>query len=225
MLVCLVVPIMLVLAHWQYTRAQEKVHLQQAFSQQMERPTDRLEDWNVAPQRWHFRPVELRGRFDTEQQFLLDNRMHDQRAGYVVLSPFRHRSGQAVLVRRGWVPRGGDRNALPSVGVATAERVVTGRVSVPGKPFKLGEMTYEQGWPLRVQYMDYEAMSERLGYELMPWVLVLDEDDSSAYASDWQPIVEGPAQNYSYMGQWLAMASAVLILYFYLNFHRREQDE
>ena len=39
------------------------------------------------------------------KKFLLDNRVHQERAGYHVLTPFRADGAEAVvLVNRGWVP-------------------------------------------------------------------------------------------------------------------------
>ncbi|MGM0563005.1 MAG: SURF1 family protein [Pseudomonadota bacterium] len=230
-LVLLVVPVMLSLAHWQYDRARQKQALNDQMERHWEQSASELYDWSRAAQSgWQFRRVVLRGQFDSGQQFLLDNRLHEQRAGYAVLTPFRHESGQTVLVRRGWVPRGAQRDQLPDVSVDGstpdgAERVIEGRVYQPGDAFKLGEMSYEDGWPLRVQYIDYAAMSRALASELEPWLLVLEPEDRAAYEDDWVPVVDGPEQNYSYMGQWLAMAIAVIVLYLILNLRRRNGDE
>ena len=64
--------------------------------------------------------VRLEGRWLPRRQFLLDNRTHDGRAGYEVLTPFERPDGRLVIVDRGWVPFSGYRDRLPDVAAAFA---------------------------------------------------------------------------------------------------------
>src|SRR5262249_14239609 len=51
-----------------------------------------------------FQHVSVSGHLDGEHQFLLDNRTHDGRPGYEVLTPLLRESAPTLLVDRGWVP-------------------------------------------------------------------------------------------------------------------------
>jgi len=83
--------------------------------------------------------VRVEGRWEPRRQFLLDNRTHDGRAGYEVLTPLWLDDGRVVLVNRGWVPFGGYRDRLPDVSadfadlVATTSGAATARVAVLGR--------------------------------------------------------------------------------------------
>jgi surfeit locus 1 family protein len=48
-----------------------------------------------------FQRVTVAGQFDAEHQFLLDNRTHNGRAGYEVLTPLDRPDGRIALVDRG----------------------------------------------------------------------------------------------------------------------------
>ena len=87
-----------------------------------------------------FHRVEVEGEYSVEQQFLLDNMLHDGAAGYHVLTPLRMRgSERRVLVNRGWVPVG-DRQSLPDVGVDEGRRTISGRLErLPRPGLRLGE--------------------------------------------------------------------------------------
>ena len=60
-----------------------------------------------------FQRVTVVGQFDVEHQFLLDNRSHDGRPGYEVLTPLDRPGGRIALVDRGWVPFTGSRDNSP----------------------------------------------------------------------------------------------------------------
>ena len=62
-----------------------------------------------------FQRIILSGEFDPAHQFLLDNRTHDGRPGYEVLTPLHRSDGRIVLVDRGWVAFTGSRQKLPDV--------------------------------------------------------------------------------------------------------------
>ena len=73
-----------------------------------------------------------RARSTRARQILIDNKVHDGRAGYHVVTPLVLADGRAVLVDRGWVAAGRDarascRRSPPPAGTVT----VRGRVNVP----------------------------------------------------------------------------------------------
>ena len=163
------------------------------------------------------------GRYDNAHQLLLDNRTHEGRAGYQVLTPFILRNSEvAVLVNRGWVPLGVSRNQLPDVTVDEAQRTVLGRLKIPpAKVFMLGEEEPRQAWPYRIQRIHIPALSEELQRTLLPVVLLLDNAEPDGYLRDWRPLSGfGPEKNVGYAVQWFGLAAALLIIYFTVNSRR-----
>ena len=223
LLVLIVVPTMCRLGYWQFERAQEKIALQQQFEQRINTPV--LDFSAVADDlpNMRYQAIRMQGAYDAQHQFVLDNLPRERQVGYGIITPFNLSSGETVLVQRGWQPRNLDRQKLPNVAVSNNMRSLQGKINFPGKAFGLGQMSLESGWPLRIQYVDYAAMSERLGREVLPMIVMLNDDQPDGYAQGWQPIAQKPNKNYSYMFQWLAMAVAVIVLYISLNLHKREE--
>lgn len=223
LLVLIVVPIMCRLGYWQFERAQGKVELQQQFEQRIDSPAINFSALEGSLESMRYQTIRMQGAYDAQHQFVLDNLPRERQVGYGIITPLNLDSGETVLVQRGWQPSHLDRQQLPDVAVDAGPRTVEGKINSPGKAFGLGQMSLETGWPLRIQYVDYEAMSERLGRKVLPMIVMLNDDQSDGYARGWQPIAQSPNKNYSYLFQWLAMAVAVIVLYISLNLRKREE--
>ena len=125
------------LGFWQLDRAAGKEERQAAF--EAARGTV-LDETSLDGEIREFARVHLEGRYDPSHQFLQDNRTHQGRPGYYVLTPFRISSRGAVLVNRGWVPAGPDRTALPEIAAPAGALRLRGTVRVPREDlFVLGE--------------------------------------------------------------------------------------
>lgn len=112
-----------VLGRWQWGRAEQKRELWAQF----ERGTSEvraLGTRNTADLPRYAR-VRVEGRWEPRRQFLLDNRTHEGRAGYEVLTPLRLDDGRVLLVNRGWVPFTGYRDRLPDVAAEFASVLET----------------------------------------------------------------------------------------------------
>jgi surfeit locus 1 family protein len=125
------------LGRWQWGRAEQKRELWAQF----ERGTGEVVSPGTRPLTGlpRYTRVRVEGRWEPRRQFLLDNRTHDGRAGYEVLTPLWLDDGRVVLVNRGWVPFGGYRDRLPDVAADFADLVTgtagaaTARVAVSGR--------------------------------------------------------------------------------------------
>lgn len=133
-------PLLAGLGFWQLERAAWKQGMVDEHTQRSSQPVEVLEtvmDAGVVPQ---YQRIIAHGRYDLEHQLLLDNRTHQGRAGYHVLTPLKL-SGEAgsVLVNRGWVPVGGSRSTLPvltgPIGMIDVRALIT---LPPEKFFRLG---------------------------------------------------------------------------------------
>jgi surfeit locus 1 family protein len=220
----LLVALFVSLGAWQLHRAEEK----QAILAQMEQrgavaPAS-LPDTLSDPAAWRYRPVVAEGRYDPVLQILLDNQVLDGRVGYRVLTPLRRPGrSEAVLVDRGWIPAPADRGVLPEVSVGPGLRRVQGTLYVPyGEGFRIGAVSDEVvGWPRRVQYLDFEAISRMLPYPVAPYLIRLDPGAADGYTRRWPTAPFSPDRHLGYAVQWFALAAAVLVLYLGHSLRRR----
>ncbi len=221
--VCLL-GLFLSLGSWQLGRADEKRGMLQNLEM---RALEGITDLPATLQdieQWRHRKVRVRGRFDHKHQFLLDNQIRHGRVGLQVLTPLKITNrDQAVLVERGWVPMGPDRTKLPDVAVESKLIRVNGTVYVPYKGgIRLGAMDEQQvHWPRLVQYIDFEEMSDRLGYPLLPMTIRLDPNGPHGYLREWQFVPSStPDRHVAYAIQWFSLAAVVLVIYLALSFKR-----
>jgi surfeit locus 1 family protein len=164
-----------------------------------------------------FQRVSVLGRFDTEHQFLLDNRSHAGRPGYEVLTPLERPYGQLALVDRGWVPFTGSRGRLPSVVLKSPDQVlVTGRVDdLPSAGLASGRAapTSGDGWPKVTSYPTMSELSAALGQKLESRIVLLDPQQPDGYVRDWHPPGMQPVRHWSYAIQWWAFAAVAIIFW------------
>lgn len=209
------------LGFWQLDRAEQKRVLLEEYEQRPQQAALRLDAAATLEPALRYRQAWARGRYDPAHQFLLDNRVHQGRAGYQVLTPLRlAHSDAAVLVNRGWVPQGRTRADLPPLPVQS-EGVITveGMIDYPPEdPFSLGEgEARAPGWPKVLQQIDFELQSRQLDARLLPVILLLDPAQPDGFVRQWAPIPErfGPARHVGYAVQWFALALALVILFYW----------
>ena len=219
--VFLVVGTCLRLSWWQLERAEEKRIWLESQEQQAERAPAPLSVL-LAEQDPQHRKTRLNGEIDNLHPVLLDNRTLNGVAGYHLLSPLRTDEGLWVLINRGWLPRGARRDVLQDIPAVHGVRALEGTVyQSPGEAFVLKEERLpDNQWPLRVQKVDFRAISEKLGVELAPFEIRVTPELSlgglEPLPRHWQDItVMGPQQHKAYALQWLALAIAALVIFLF----------
>jgi surfeit locus 1 family protein len=174
-----------------------------------------------------FQRVRLTGRFDAAHQFLLDNRTHDGRAGYEVLTPLERQDGRVAIVDRGWVPFEGRRDRLPDVALQSRDLIaLTGRAdNLPSAGLPSGRAAPAPGdrWPKVTSYPTLQELSGALKSPLEARILLLDPAEPDGYVRDWQPPGIPPMRHWSYAIQWWAFAVLALVLWVSLNLKRVSQ--
>ena len=198
-------------AVWQHARMQAKEALATrlaAASRVAPVALPHADDWAA----WRYRRVALAGRYDAPRQILIDNRIDAGRVGFHVVTPFLLDDGRAVLVDRGFVAAGASRAQLPAVPVPAGQRVVRGRIELPGRYVELDHATPSGNlW----QNLDPARFAAVTGIDVLPIVVEQDADDApgDGLARDWPPPDLGAERNYSYMLQWIAFALVALGLW------------
>lgn len=219
----ILLPLLISLGVWQLDRAAEKNQLQVLMQQRLLAPVKRIRSAENLQEDMNFRQVEMRGKFDDDHQYLVDNRVYKGQVGYGVYTPFSFDAGESwILVNRGWTAIGEDRNILPTITVSSEIMELKGILSQPpGQLMQLGGQPVNTSrWPARVQNIELARIEKESGLHLQPYVLNLDAGNAQAYFQDWRPYVDTPQKNQSYAIQWFSMAVVLLLIYISLNTRR-----
>jgi surfeit locus 1 family protein len=211
-LFAVVFPLFIVLGFWQLQRADEKTTinaLRDARSQEFPIALRSVVTGDIEDLRFH--PVLVEGEYDSAHQFLLDNQLEGQLAGYHVLTPLRlSGADRAVLINRGWLPQGASRQTLPDIHPLPAGITrVTGLVDRFHRVgFKLkGADIPTVGWPAVVQVPDADKIADRLGYPVLPYQVLLDSAAQDGYSRLWHVVRLDPGKNQGYALQWFLFAA------------------
>ena len=222
LLTLLGVALFILLGRWQWHRAGEAEALQRAFAAGGTRLALPAGSTAALPR---YSDVQVRGSYDSEHQFLLDNMSHAGEPGYEVLTPLRLTDGRILIVNRGWIPLTQSRRQLPDVSVQpTSGSQTSGRLdNLPRPGIALGHAppAADAAWPKLTSFPTMSDLSAALGQPLESRVLLLDVRAPGGYVRDWQPPGMTPAQHLSYAFQWWLFAAVALVLYGALNRRRR----
>ncbi len=205
---------------WQLLRGEEKKQIQLEIEARKNSEPQAFSFPITDPASLRFQRIRVKGSFISSQQFVLDNRFLDNQVGFNIFTPFKiYNSDEVVLVDRGWLPLKGSRDKLPIIDVDENLRTLVGSVYVPyGKAFSLGEIDDSTRWPRLIQFLDFELLSERLGQDLLPLTLRMEEGQAGTYKAKWRIYeASSPKRNYGYAFQWFAMAITVLVIFIVLH--------
>jgi len=228
----LLLPLLIGLGIWQLDRADQKAALTRAFMQRRNAPAVDLaaakdQRMDAAAMRW--RKCLLRGRYLADEQYLLDNQIEKGVPGYLVYTPLRLAgSDTIVLVNRGWIPVGRNRNAVPVIPTPSGEVSVRGMAKAPqsaGIALGSGGGEALSHGLVRLQHLDLDAVARQHGWNLLPYVVRLEPEPDSKFVRDWPPPGTGGISRQRHIGyavQWFLMAVVVLGLYVGLNTKREE---
>ena len=217
---------MVSLGQWQLSRAEYKDNLQQKITERKNLAPVSMQELPHSVEDRVYMPVVLDGVYDTEHHFLLDNRIVNGLAGYDVYTPFRMIDGTAILVNRGWLRQGRTRAELPAFDTPDYPVSFTGLLDKPpAKGVILADNVHDNpGWPMVLQYLDPAELEQRLGYELMPMILWLDEAAEHGFHREIPALRLDSAKNTGYAFQWFAMSAALLIIYIAVNLKRKNSE-
>ena len=198
------------LSVWQYQRGIEKQRIA-ATSEQASHKT-----LSASPEDWGeyvYRKSNIEGMWLDSRSFILENRIFKQRVGFEVFTPFRLSADKKwLLVNRGWIATAEE--AVVPVNSGTVS--LAGVLYLPEKGVAIGEsilpdVVSSEQWPKKSLYIDLQVMSEVLGTQIEPAVLVLDDTDPSAFVRIWKATVLPATKHFGYAFQWLGLAITFLI--------------
>jgi surfeit locus 1 family protein len=210
-----------VAGNWQHRRMLEKEALQAriqhaAVIAPVALPAG-VEDWSA----WRFRQITATGAYDARHQMLIDNKVHDGRVGFDVVTPLDLDDGRVVLVDRGWIAGGATRARLPDAPAPAGTLTVRARIDMPPRAYyELGDEHAPAGpvW----QHLDPARFATATGIPVLPIVLeALDSTTAGDLVRDWPQPDAGIERHVGYMLQWYAFAAMAAGLWLWFTFRRR----
>lgn len=217
----LLLPLLVNLGLWQSNKADKKQAMQDIYDQRGKSALVRIGAEPLDLEAIRFSRVIAHGRYEPAFQILLDNQIYKGQAGYHVITPL-HISGSTmrVLVNRGWVPLGADRNSLPVIDTPQGEVEVTGYAHDPsGKYLELAHTdTAQASWQKVWQNLDIKRYKSVVPFTLHPVSILLDPASSAGgYVREWPKPDARIDVNRGYAIQWYLMSIALVVIYIVTN--------
>lgn len=207
------------LGNWQIRRAEEKTALQQRLDAYSAAPPVELTQTRAQPAEVADHRVSVRGRFIAGQTVFIDNRVLGGVPGYHVVTPLRIEGGDMhVLVNRGWIAAGPNRDRLPEISTPEGPIVVEGVISIPlSRPYELGK---DATTGLLRQNLVPERIQAETKLAMQAVVVLQTSSSHDGLVRDWPKPDAGVDMHKAYALQWYVMALLSVALWIGLNLRK-----
>lgn len=232
-LIC--IPLFIKFGFWQYNKAQQKQAIQSAYlnaetSNALPYPTN-ISSSTDDLSAWQYKKVKLTGHYETKYQFLLDNKVEQNQAGYHVITPFKiDQSQQYVLINRGWIAGNADRSELPAFETPKETVSLEGLVWIPSKKIftleNASNTPSPKNWQAVWQNMELEKYQQSVPFSVSPLAIKLDKGQQpGGFLRNWQVPAERITTHIGYAYQWFGFAVATLLIFLYMSISRLPKDQ
>ena len=215
------------LGFWQYNKAQDTIKAQQKIddgkaAMPVELPSV-IDDKDV----WRYKRVRFKGTYMPEYQIILDNRVHQNKAGYQVITPVKLDDQERyVLVNRGWLA-GNPNRSLPQIATPDDEQVFIGDLFFPlAKVFTLESTEQKKGeWQSLWQHIDMQRYQTLVPFNVYPYIVRLAPGDAAGgFVRDWPVPKSRITVHLGYAYQWFGFALTLFVIYIVLNIKRVKKE-
>jgi surfeit locus 1 family protein len=209
------------LSSWQLHRYEYKKNLLQTYQNRLHMLP---QPFDLARHRdnLQFLPVAVDGQYENELLMLVQNRFHEGKLGFEVLTPIRmENSDKLLLVDRGWVENPPN-SILPNFTKVKNTQHITGYIKYFNEyQFILGKNVLDsQKKPLVMQKIDLKEISALTQKEFYPYILRLDPESENGFVRQWVISSVLPERHIMYALQWLGFALVVIIGFVYFSLER-----
>ena len=211
------------LASWQLDRRDQAVSKIQRVVNNYEEPAISFNSVSDLPLEdvtsFEWTPVELTGRYLTEQLLFVRNRPIADQPGFIQLVPFQLANGEIVIIERGWIPANSELEPATSMTPSEEPKTLIARV-------RLSELTPNRDSPDGfATSIHLESLEATLGAPLEQefYLRLISENPSEASAP--QPLSKptlDEGNHLSYAVQWILFA---LMGFFALFWAIRQEQE
>jgi len=195
---------------WQLDRERQKAALGQAIRAAETAPPHDLSDARSHLPSLLWRRVILHGRYLPTDTVYLDNRVHQGRIGYHIVTPFELADRRLILlIDRGWIPIGASRSELPVIATPSGILRVEGRLApMPGKTLELARVDPSQ--PVWLN-LDLDRFRQGRNLDPAPFVVQQSAPAEPGFVREWPAPNVGTDKHRAYAMQWFAMAIVALV--------------
>lgn len=209
-LISITFSLLLSLGFWQLERANEKRTIENAITIAQSEPA-KFTKVDKLTNKEHYE-VLLQGYYDNDKQFIYDNQIIDGNAGYYVITPFVLDKNTAILVNRGFVPWYGNREKLVDITINTNKTIIKAKIVKPKERITLKKQNNNAVFPMLIQSLNIEKLSNISGYQLVPLLAQLDVKANNGFYRKWQPFYGSVNKHLGYAMQWFLMAFVLGII-------------
>ena len=217
----LLVPLFVALGLWQLDRADQKRALAHNLEQRRKLPPLVLSGELPSAEQLEYRPVAATGRWLADKTVLIENRKHQGRTGFHVITPMQLTdSGRILLVNRGWISR--DQAGDPAViAQSSGEQTIHGQANIPQPPaldLSLPDESTETlpHWP----FLTLAHFSAWSGLQVLPFMMLQSPQDDSGFVRQWPEPQANVGMHIGYAIQWFAFALIALLVWLRLSLQR-----
>ena len=200
------------LGFWQLDRADQKLSIQTDYQNQLLK--DYLDLTEVQKNPLRYTKIMAEGTF-LEPYFLLDNIVHNKKAGYLVMSPFLVED-KIIIVNRGWVDNF-SRQKFPEILTPESDQQIKGYIKYPMRLLELSGINMTNKEPYIMQNLNINEISSILKKEIYPFYLNLEIDSNHSYIQIEEKTENKYLTHYMYAGQWFLFALIGIIFLILLN--------
>lgn len=205
---------------WQLNRADQKRNLADAVERLMSAPATEIRGPLSREKIEQFRRVELNGHYVVEEEILIDNATMKGKAGYFVMTPLRIDDGDFhVMINRGWIPLGKDRDQAPDTEAPKGLQKLKGRIDFfRSKPAFVSDDLSPISQDGRVWfYLDPGLYVNNSGLTIEPYQVLLDPESDGGYERAWPEFEGRDGMHLAYAVQWFAFALFAVFVFFWVS--------
>ena len=210
-------PILLYLANWQISRGLEKKEIWEAYAVNKTLPPMPEKELSLHEKEdLFYRSVVIQGSY-INKSFLLDNRVYQRKKGYEIFTPFKSKNQKVYLINRGWTSNYDSHPLEAPEGNHYIEGIISPFVKYG---LSLSKAEAKENFPIVVQELTHISASKLLGKDLNieKIVIQLSAASKGSFEPIWGPSELKAPRHWGYAVQWLGLALALVVLYFYFGF-------
>lgn len=201
------IAVLLALGTWQVQRLDWKAEVLALLETRMSQPPEALPLKIAAPEEWDYRRVSVEGRFLHDHAFYLQPRQYGQRNGVHLLTPFERRSGDIILVNRGFLPENMYEYERPQGHVT-----LSGMAHIPDDQNIFTPLN--QVGDDHIYWSDLDFISAEAGLDLaVPLVLYVDDKRDGVYPVGGQIRLDIPNNHLQYAVFWYMMGFVLAVIF------------
>lgn len=207
------------LSIWQVGRGFEKLSLKHEYETKLSLPP--IPEDSLSASDSDYLKLQLRGRFDAQRYFIIEDRRHRGRSGYWVMQVF-NTERDRYLVNRGWVSVESSILVNPTFDIPDASLSIIG-IAWPNPVLRSQLELSRPDWPIRLREIDIGQMARLTGARALELRLI---EESPGVLQAAPLLVEfSAAIHWGYAAQWLLIGALVLGGYWFFTVRKDKASE